>query len=91
MEYYNITYVVPYNMTMAVAYSGKGDYNVTYSTKSHTSSLSGTALFLGLNLSTGNVYSSKYSGAFADLTTSQLISGYSSMSADGICGIYLGA
>jgi hypothetical protein len=88
-SYYNMTNIVPYNMTMNITSLTHGNYSVNYYTKSHNPITTGLALQLKMNLSTSTIYSSDYSGAFQGLTTPSLESDYAVFSAKGVCGVYL--
>ena len=88
-SYYNVTAIVPYNMTMNITSIGHGNYSITYRTISHNPETTGPALQLNVNVSQSTLYSSSYTGVFAGQTTSSLESDYAIFSAKGVCGVYL--
>lgn len=89
-DYWNASKVTPYNITASVGFLSGTSYYVNYSTVSHSSLTTGTALSLLVNAQNSQAVSATFSGIFAHQTYAQVNSTYNTQaSISGLCGAYL--
>lgn len=72
LDYWNVSVITPYAVTLNITNIGKGNYAATYSTKSATPYTTGPVLILVINASNGDVLNVNQTGAFKGLTYSQI-------------------
>lgn len=88
--YANISTLVPFNMSYSLNSVGGDLYIAKYTTISHTTTSSGTALTMLINASDKSISNVTLSGVFYQLNLSQLNEGYiNAERIGGACGIYV--
>jgi hypothetical protein len=76
-SYANITSYVPYNLSSNITYSGNGNYNMVYRTKTANQFFNNVvALRMNINVSSQTVTSTNFTGAFEGLNYQQLAVNY---------------
>ncbi len=89
-SYQSVSLLTPYEMVSSVSKISGSDYYVNYSTASHSSATTGTALSLQLDVQSGQVIAATFSGIYAGLTYAELNSTYAAQAAYGTdCAAYL--
>jgi hypothetical protein len=85
----NVTPYVPYNLSSTESYSGDGNYDVIYKTKTINSFYNNSvASQLNVNTSAETVTSANFSGVFMDLNYQQLVMNYEqAQTVGGPCGV----
>ncbi len=72
LDYWNVSTIAPYAITLNLTNAGKGNYAATYSTLSQSSYTTGRALQLIINISTSSVVNVTESGIFQGLGFSDI-------------------
>ncbi|MDE1870945.1 MAG: hypothetical protein KGI06_01770 [Candidatus Micrarchaeota archaeon] len=92
-DYANVSYIVPYNMSLRIAGVGRGDYNATFTTHARGSFYNNVvAASIEVNASTKSVLGKGVNskGIFAGQTSiSQLQANYYRALGYGSCGVYV--
>lgn len=89
-SYQNVSSLVPYSMKLSITNSTATMYKAVWSTTSHSSVTTGTALTINMDIATKTITSSVTSGVFYELNASELNTAVVKASGIGnACGIYV--
>jgi hypothetical protein len=88
-SYANISKIVPYKLTLNITNSTPQIYIAVYKTYSKTSDTSGNAIIITMNLSKGSITNTTLEGAYLDMNSTELETGYLKSNKIGACGIFI--
>ncbi|MGC8648622.1 MAG: hypothetical protein ACP5UN_00130 [Candidatus Micrarchaeia archaeon] len=88
-SYANISSLVPYKLTLNITNSTPQLYTAIYKTYSKDPDTTGNAIIITMNLSTNSIVNTTLKGAYLDMNSISLETGYLKANRIGACGIFI--
>jgi len=86
-SYSNVSYVTPYSISLNITNSTTSTYYAIYTTLSHSTITTGSALILNISVIAGDLAGETFRGAFYGLSYTTLSDNYATAKGLGACGI----